>query len=252
MTLIPELITTYEASLLVITSFVASYITAALGIGGGLLLLSVMVNLVPIAYLIPVHGLVQIASNVTRASMLRQFIRWPMLALFGLGSLCGFFVAPYVLVRLPLAVLEVAVAGFILFMQWGPSLSLSGRRPGVLLLQGGLITILSSLVGATGPLVASLVAHLQAKQALVATMAAMQTVQHSFKTLVFVQLQVDLTPWFGLVAGMVFSGYLGTRLGLKMLLRVSEQRFRFWFRLLVTLLALRMLFVGGWSLVVSS
>ncbi|MCP4881429.1 MAG: sulfite exporter TauE/SafE family protein, partial [Gammaproteobacteria bacterium] len=40
--------------------------------------------------------------------------------------------------------------------------------------------------------------------------------------------------------------------GLKMLLRVSEQRFRFWFRLLVTLLALRMLFVGGWSLVVSS
>ncbi len=68
----------------------------------------------------------------------------------------------------------------------------------------------------------------------------------------FVQLQVDLTPWFGLVAGMVFSGYLGTRFGLRILLRVSEQRFRFWFRLLVTLLALRMLFVGGWSLVVSS
>ena len=36
MMVLPELLPTFDASLLVITSFVASYITAALGIGGGL------------------------------------------------------------------------------------------------------------------------------------------------------------------------------------------------------------------------
>ncbi len=248
MIVLPELLSTFDASLLVVTSFVASYITAALGIGGGLLLLSVMVNLIPITYLIPVHGLVQIASNASRAGMLRQFINWRMLALFSLGSVLGFVVAPYVLIQLPLAILEMAVAGFILILQWGPKLKVSSHGPASLVLHGGVITLISSLVGATGPLVASMLAHMPVKQALVATMAAMQTVQHSMKTLVFVQLQVDLLPWLGLVALMVVSGYLGTRFGLKVLLKVPEQRFRFWFRWLITLLALRMLLIGGWSL----
>ena len=248
MMVLPELLSAFDASLLVFISFVASYITAALGIGGGLLLLSVMVNLIPITYLIPVHGLVQIASNASRAAMLRKFISWRMLALFSLGSVLGFIVAPYVLIQLPLAVLEVAVAGFILFLQWGPKLKVSGHGSASLILHGGVITVISSLVGATGPLVANMLAHMQLKQALVATMAAMQAVQHSMKTLVFVQLQVDLGPWLGLVALMVVSGYLGTRFGLTMLLKVPEQRFRFWFRWLITLLALRMLLIGGWSL----
>ena len=47
-------------------SFIASFITAAFGIGGGVLLLAVLAALMPPAALIPVHGVVQLGSNALR------------------------------------------------------------------------------------------------------------------------------------------------------------------------------------------
>ncbi len=246
--MIPEILSQLDVALLVFTAFIASYITAALGIGGGLLLLSVMANIMPITHLIPVHGIVQVASNGGRAAMLWRAVDMRMLLYFSIGALLGFLLAPHIIVELSLAVLQISVAGFILLLQWGPKLRLQAKGKGALLVQGGVITLLSSLVGATGPLVASILSHLQVKQVLVATMAAMQTVQHSMKSLVFVQLGVDLVPWLGLIVIMVVAGFAGTHLGLRRLMQLPEQTFRFWFRWLITLLSLRMLALGLFEL----
>ena len=69
----PELLP-LDAAWLVLTAGVTSLMTATLGIGGGVLLLVIMAQLVPIAALIPVHGLVQLGSNANRAIMTRQHI----------------------------------------------------------------------------------------------------------------------------------------------------------------------------------
>lgn len=240
----PEILSQLDVALLVFTAFVASYITAALGIGGGLLLLSVMANILPITHLIPVHGIVQVASNAGRAAMLWRCIDVRMLVYFSLGSAVGFWLAPYIVVELSLALLQISVAAFILLLQWGPKLRFTAKGNAALVVQGGAITLLSTLVGATGPLVASMLNHLQVKQVLVATMAAMQTVQHSLKSLVFVQLGVDLAPWLGLILIMVIAGFVGTHLGLRKMMKLPEDKFRFWFRWLITLLSLRMLVLG--------
>jgi uncharacterized membrane protein YfcA len=243
-TLLPELLSQLDVALLVFTAFVASYITAALGIGGGLLLLSVMANIVPITHLIPVHGIVQVASNAGRAAMLWRSIDARMLLYFSVGSVAGYWLAPYIIIELSLALLQISVAAFILLLQWGPKLRFAAKGKAALVVQGGVITLLSSLVGATGPLVASILNHLQVKQVLVATMAAMQTVQHSMKSLVFVQLGVDLLPWLGLILLMVVAGFAGTHFGLRKMMKLPEDKFRFWFRWLITLLSLRMLALG--------
>ena len=60
---LPEGLEQGAAFFLVATSFVASFITAAFGIGGGALLLAFMATLVPTAALIPVHGVIQLGSN---------------------------------------------------------------------------------------------------------------------------------------------------------------------------------------------
>ena len=56
-------------------SFVGSLITAALGLGGGLLALATMTVVLSPTVLIPLHGIVQIGSNGFRAVLMRRH-RW--------------------------------------------------------------------------------------------------------------------------------------------------------------------------------
>ena len=61
--------------LLVPVAFVSSMLTAVLGIGGGVLWISVMPGLIVPAAVIPVHGVVQLASNASRALFARAGTR---------------------------------------------------------------------------------------------------------------------------------------------------------------------------------
>jgi len=62
---------------MVATSLIASFVTAALGIGGGVILLATLAVLPPPAALIPVHGAVQIGSNVGRTLLMLRRVETP-------------------------------------------------------------------------------------------------------------------------------------------------------------------------------
>ena len=86
----PELpITSDVFLLLVTTSFIASMLTASVGIGGGTLVLAVLVVTVPIAAVVPLHSVVQLGSNTGRAMMTRPHVSmrlfWPLV----IGALIG-------------------------------------------------------------------------------------------------------------------------------------------------------------------
>ncbi len=51
-------------ALLLGVSFAGGVISAAAGIGGGLLMLAVLASVVPPAAVIPIHGVVQIGANL--------------------------------------------------------------------------------------------------------------------------------------------------------------------------------------------
>ena len=74
---------------LLASSFAASFITVALGIGGGALLLAIMASLLPPAALIPVHGVVQMGSNISRMALLARHIDRRALGGFAIGSVIG-------------------------------------------------------------------------------------------------------------------------------------------------------------------
>ena len=67
------------------------------------------------------------------------------------------------------------------------------------------------------------------------------TVQHSLKIVVFGLAGFAFAEWIPLVAAMIASGYAGTIWGTQLLERLPEERFRFWFKILLTVLALDML-----------
>ncbi|MCL7462362.1 sulfite exporter TauE/SafE family protein [Pseudomonas sp. NW5] len=242
MEFLPASISLLEAGVLIASAGFTSLLTAAVGIGGGVLLLAIMAGIVPVAALIPVHGLVQLGSNGNRAWMTRQHIDHALLRRFVLGALLGALLASLLVVQLPLQIIQFSVAAFILYLVWGPkparhSLSARGQ-----LLAGAFTTLVSMFVGATGPLVAGFIhRHGMDKLATTATFAACMSAQHLLKMTVFSVVGFAFSEWLVLVVLMLLAGTLGSWLGLKLLDRLPAARFAQIFRVLVTLLALRLL-----------
>lgn len=112
-------------------------------------------------------------------------------------------------------------------------------------------TFLSHFVGATGPLVAAFIKQQQQgqRQATVATFAAAMTLQHAPKAVVYSVAGFIFYDWLGLALLMILAGVLGTKLGLGLLNKISDQRFTAIFNGLLTVLALRLLWQAFSSLI---
>lgn len=246
---LPPELAVAEALLLILTAGFTSMLTAAMGIGGGLLLLAVMGQIVPLTALIPVHGLVQLGSNANRALMMRRHIDWRMAGLFAAGAIPGALLASRVVIQLPLATIQLCIGLFILWLVWGPKLDKHELSRGSLMLMGALTTVLTVFVGATGPLVGAFI-HRNGfdRFRTVATFATCLSVQHLLKAAVFSFIGFTFLDWLGLSLAMIASGALGTWIGLHLLKKIPAERFSPIFKTLVTLLALRMLWLAGVAL----
>jgi uncharacterized membrane protein YfcA len=244
--LLPEGLGTGAALLLVAASFFTSALTAAFGVGGGVAMLALMGVFLPVAALIPVHGAVQLGSNSGRAWHQRANVRLDITVSFAMGSLIGAMVGVFVVVQLPDALLKMVLGVFIIAVTWTkiPGIDRLGRA-GLVVASTGL-SMLSMMVGATGPLMQVILAQILApdRKALVATHAAAMTVQHGLKIVVFGLAGFAFWSWLPLIAAMIASGFLGTVHGTRLLDRLPEEGFRRWFRIGLTALALNLLWQG--------
>lgn len=247
--LLPDGISAGVAALLVTASFFTSAVTAGFGIGGGVMMLALMGLFVPVAALIPVQGLVQFGSNAGRTFVQRAHVNKTFLKPFFTGSIVGAAIGAVTVVQLPDALMKIVLGAFILFITWGkvPGMkTLTGTGLGV---ASGIIAFLTMFLGATGPLLASVVAAMIPgdRKAVVATSAAGLIVQHGLKVIAFGLAGFAFGQWLPLITAMICTGYLGTITGSKLLNRIPEERFRLVFKLILTVLALDMLRRGLFS-----
>lgn len=241
--LLPPALDLLTAGGLVAVSFLASLLTAAMGLGGGLLMVAVLAGAIPPAALIPVHGVVQLGSNLGRAVLFRSHVRRRIFLWFALGAVIGVGIGAGVAVNLPQSVLLAVVGVFILVSSWAPKL---GSRPvperGFVAV-GAATAFVTMFVGATGPFLAPFVApeRLGDRQATVGTFAACMSLKHGLKVAAFAVAGFVYLPWLPLAAAMIASGFLGTLAGRAIVVRLPERAFRIGFRALLTALALRVL-----------
>ena len=108
---------------------------------------------------------------------------------------------------------------------------------------GGAITSIGTMiVGATGPLVAALLAARGlTKQPLIATHATCMVVQHGLKTLAFGLLGFAYARWAPLLAAMIASGVMGTWVGTRLLDNIPDGMFRLSFKIVMTLLSFQII-----------
>jgi uncharacterized protein len=231
------------AAALVVAAAFTSAMTAAFGIGGGVALLALLALVLPPAAIVPVHGLVQLGSNLNRALMTWRHIDLATLCYFAPGVLIGAWLASLVLVEIPLALVQLCIAGFILLLCWGPSLPQRALGRAGTLVAASVTSFISIFVGATGPLVAAFIKQQRSDERLstVATFAAAMSLQHAPKALVYGAAGFAFREWLVLVLLMIAAGTVGTWLGLRLLKRTSDRRFGLIFNSVLTLLALRLI-----------
>ncbi len=239
--LFPNEISVSFALILIAISFVTSAVTGAFGVGGGLMLLAVMATGLPLATVIPVHGVVQCGSNIGRTGLLWRHIQWRLVVLLTMSAAIGAVLGGLFVVAAPDAVLRFGVAAFVVFMVWGPKPLMPGQSDAGMAVGGGVAGLLTMLFGATGPFVAALLSHrdLERRQ-LSGTFSATMSAHHFVKIGLFVALGFAFAAWIPLMAMMIATGFLGTMVGVRMLTSFSERFFRLAFRIVLTVLAINL------------
>jgi uncharacterized protein len=240
--LLPASVSWPIALLLVVISFLTSALTAAFGIGGGVAMLGALAGTVPPAMIVAVHGVVQFGSNIGRAIIQRAHILWRPTALFSLGSVIGAVAGAAVFVALPEKLLLALLGMFILLMTWIPKPKIPGLETTGVFFGGIIATFVTMFVGATGPFVQALFIPMGLeKRVLVATHSACNVIQHGLKVVAFGWLGFNFADWLPLMAAMIFTGFLGTWMGTRVMEKMPEEMFKTILKWLLTVLALDLL-----------
>ena len=248
LTLFPEAISPGVALFLLLASAITSMLTAVLGAGGGVLLLVLMASWMPPAAIIPVHGMIQLGSNTGRAVLTRHHIDWKVIAAFAPGVIAGAALGAWLLVNLPAHLWQLSIALFVLYLCWGPKLPKASFGAIGIFIASAVTSFVSLFVGATGPLVAAFIKQIHRDRfKTVATFAAAMTLQHAPKALVFGVAGFVFSDWLLFILAMIACGFTGTWLGLHVLKSMTNRWFSLAFNLVLTLLALRLLWQAAES-----
>ena len=236
-----------ELLLIGLAALIGSAVTAIAGLGGGILLLSVLLQFLTPLEAIPVHAVIQLASNSFRAFVLRKDVDWAIVGRFSLLLLPSGFAGLAVAGAFPVTLGSIFIAAFALLMVWWPrglekiSLILGGGKQSFFAL-GALAGFLNIPFGVTGPAVAPVFRReLPVRTAMVATFAMAQTAGHLAKISVFVGDGFVYSDRLDLICIGVVSVVVGTWIGTKILRHLSEELFSHVFRIGLTVIALRVI-----------
>lgn len=230
--------------LLVLIACATSALTAVTGIGGGMVLIAIMPGFLPPAAIVPVHAVVQLFSNTSRAVFGWRFLRFDFTLAFITGALIGGAIAASFAREINLEYTPLFIAAYILLVVWGPPLKFDRPPPGEFIVIGAIQTGLSLLVGATGPMSqAALMARQLKRDALVVSAALMTSCTHFIKILMFALLGFSFSSYWQLILGMSIAVTLGALLGTRIRYKVPEATFRIILKWALTLLALRMIYL---------
>ena len=239
---IPAGLDPLSALALIVLSFFTSALTATFGLGGGALMIAAMVLVLPPLVAVPVHGLVQLGSNAGRALLMRAHIQWRFAGFFVLGSIPGALLGAQVAVWLPEAAFTAIIALFILWSAWAPQPKVQARGPVLTAIAGLVTSTVGMVTGVAGPLVIAFLRFLPDRRQIISTHASLMTAQNVLKAAAFTAFGFAFGSYLPFVAAMIMSGFAGTAVGGKLLSRLPESAFRRGFRLLLTLIAISLLY----------
>ena len=238
-----------ETVILVVCAFCTSMLTGAVGAGGGTVLIAIMLQLMPPAAAIPVHGAVQLFSNAMRVGLLYRHITWGVALRFAALMPVGVAVGLWLFQGLPGAAIEMLVGGLVLMTLALRRVKLMRERdmPLWAFVPIGLVTgILNIVVGVVAPVLGVLVIRRDmTKEQMVGTLGFFALLGNLLKFGGFALVGFDFAAHGVTILAMIPAVLAGAAIGRWLLARVDERWFLAVFRIVLVALALKLVVYDG-------
>ncbi len=233
---------------LLLAAFVTATISAILGMGGGITLLGVMTALLPPPVVVPLHGMVQLSSNLTRTWAYRKHIRWPIFIAYAVPALVGMGLATRLYSGTKMVwfrpIIGVLIWLFLLTRKRWRTLTAPPRWMYAPL--GLVVGLVAIFIGATGPLLAPFFLRSDfSKENIIATKAVCQSWLHLLKIPAFLAVGFNYLPHLRALAMLMLAVVGGTYMGKYLLDRIPRERFFMLFQVVLGLLALVLIVRGA-------
>ena len=230
--------------LLVVATFLTAVVSAVVGLGGGMGLMAVMTVLLPAPAVVPLHGAVQLVSNLARSTVYRTSVKWGIYLPFAALVAVGVFVGAWLWLGTEMTWFRPAVGIYLLaFIAW--------RRIRVRPLQipqwsfalvGLFAGTLTVLVGAVGPFIAPFFLREElSQQEMVATKAVCQLTLHVLKIPAFLTIGFEYGAYGSLLLSLAGAAVAGTLCGRWLIDRLRRDTFFIAFEVALVLIAVRLL-----------
>jgi uncharacterized membrane protein YfcA len=226
-------------------TILTSSISGIIGMGGGVLLLSLMTFFLPYNLIIPIHGVTQLVSNSSRAFFLKGHVNKLWSLYYVIGASIGVLVTVLLLKKIDLGDYpKILISLLIFYVIFKPKKLPELVIPDVLWIVVGFFSgILSLLVGATGPFLASFFVRSDLnKEGIVATKAFMQLFSHLLKIPAFMYLSFPYLDYMTLMIAMSICALIGTRIGVTGLKKIDQKLFTRIFKVVLFGSAVRILY----------
>lgn len=231
--------------MIAVLSFLAlltSAITAFVGVGGGMLMMAMLPLFLPIAAVVPVHAVVQLSSNISRAGFAWRDVQYRYLLPFFCGGVLGALSFSVLLHYLSFDYLPLFIGSYILLSQWSSWFNRAVARFESFFILGFIHVGAGTLVGTVGPIQMTLVMkHTKNHHQVVTTVAAMATISHILKITAFMMIGVKVWAYWDVMLLMVLGAIAGSYLGTKLRRKADTSRFKLAMKILLSVLAVQML-----------
>ena len=187
-----------------------------------------------------------LGDNISRVAIMWRHVLRAALFPFFIGAALGAIAGGQIFVTLPTATLQVILGVSIIVFTWMPKIANAtslGSRFGLV---GFIATFIGIFVSAVGALVGPFIAAAcTARRQVISTLSAVMGLIHLWKLVAFGLLGVTLAPYLPLMVAMVATAAIGNLAGSRVLNSIPERAFRSIFRVVLTALALRILWLGA-------
>jgi uncharacterized membrane protein YfcA len=242
--------------IITISTFLTAILSGIFGMAGGLILMTVLLGLMPVAAAMSVHACIQLVSNGWRCFLWRRHIAWQVLPPYFAGMVAGFCI---------MLMVRFIPDKSVVFLTMGavPLLAMAGERYITLYITNKIHTFFAATIltfvqmtaGVVGPLLDLLYnnAPLTRKE-IVGTKAFTQSAMHLTRLAYFGSLVPLITGnavWPNSIPGWAIPGFMvaaiaGTSAAGIILHRISDLGFKRATRILVTIVCLYCLGQGIW------
>ncbi len=235
-----------ELVIIGVVAVVTSILSALAGLGGGVILLVVLLQLFTPTVAIPIHGGIQLVSNGSRAAFLRQDINWRAVGWSSLLLFPASMLGVAVATSMPERTSRLIIGVFVLVVAWRPGL-LKWRGTDTLPDQalvgiGAASGFLNTTIGVSGPMTSPFFKAVTASHAAyVATAGASQVLAHASKIAAFSLDDFAIADHIAIIATGATGVTVGSWIGTRLLGRVGEQHLDLLFKGVLTVLAVRLI-----------